>query len=97
MVGQPLGGRYDTVATLRLEEKSELQWELQSDAHFIAELLGYGDAEGAEQFLGISTGDGLLLEPSDRGFRSDEAMPAGDYLLIVTADGQWIVNFSPAE
>jgi hypothetical protein len=97
MLEEPIGYQYDAVVILRLEEATALQWEMQSDALFMPHLLGYGDAEGAELQLGVSTGDGLLLEPTDRGFRSDGAMPAGDYLLVVDADGNWVVTFSPTQ
>jgi hypothetical protein len=97
MLEEPIGYQYDAVVTLRLEEATAIQWEMRSDALFLPYLLGYGAAEGAEEQLGVSTGDGLLMEPSDRGFRSDGAMPAGDYLLVVNADGQWVVMFTPAQ
>jgi hypothetical protein len=80
MLEEPIGYQYDAVVTLRLEEATAIQWDMRSDAFFLPYLLGYGAAEGAEEQLGVSTGDGLLMEPSDRGFRSDGAMPAGDYL-----------------
>lgn len=97
MLEEPIGNQYDVVVPLRLEEETALQWEMQSDALFFGSLLGYGAADGAELQLGGSTGDGLLLEPTDRGFVSDGAMPAGDYLLVANADGNWVVEFTPAQ
>jgi hypothetical protein len=37
------------------------------------------------------------FEPGNRGFRSDSALPAGDYLLVVNADGRWAVRFTPID
>lgn len=97
LVGRPIGGEHDAVGNVHLDRDSELQWEMQTDGSFFsAELLGYGDGEGTEQFLGILQG-GLAFEPGNRGFRSDGVMPAGDYLLIVDADGEWAVSFTAAE
>ena len=61
-----------------------------------AKLVGYGDAQGTEQFLGFVQGN-LGFAPGKHGFRSDAAMPAGDYLLVVDADGPWVVTFSSAQ
>jgi hypothetical protein len=68
-----------------------------SDGLFLqGHLLGYGDAEGAEQFLGVVT-QGLTLEPGKKGLRTDDVMPAGDYLLVVEADGPWAYEFTRVE
>jgi hypothetical protein len=96
LLSTPIGGEHDTVGTVHLDHESELQWEMQTNGSFFsAELLGYGDAEGTEQFLGILQG-GFAFEPGKPGFRSDGVMPAGDYLLIVDADGEWAVSFTAA-
>jgi hypothetical protein len=97
LVGRPIGGKYDIVGNVHLDRESELQWEMQTNGSlFSAELLGFGDAQGTEQQLGVLT-QGLALEPGNHGFRSDGVMPAGDYLLIVEADGTWSVSFTATE
>jgi hypothetical protein len=97
LIGRPIAGEHDTVGTVHLDRARELQWEMQTNgAFFSAELLGYGDAEGSRQFLGMLQG-GLAFEPGRRGFRSAGVMPTGDYLLIVDADGEWVVSFTAAE
>jgi hypothetical protein len=96
MFEQPIVGTDDNIGKVHLSKESELKWEMQSDAPMMsAKLVGYGDAQGTEQFLGIVQG-GLEFAPGAHGFRSDAAMPAGDYLLVVDADGRWVVTFSPA-
>jgi hypothetical protein len=94
---KPIGGRYDSIAKMHLSEASELKWEMQSDAPFLrAKLVGYGDAEGTEQFLGIVQG-AIGFAPGKHGFRSDGVMPAGDYLLVVDSDNRFLITFSLAE
>src|SRR5829696_7253808 len=91
------GGEGDNVVPVHIAEETEVRWEMQTDGPFLsAQLLGFGDAEGTEQFLGILQG-GLAFEPSNRGFRSDSALPGGDYLLVVDADGRWAVRFFPID
>jgi hypothetical protein len=85
---QPLQGEGDVVGKVRLEEAAVLQWEMASEGLYLqGHLLGYREAEGAEQFLGVLAG-GVVAEPGKIGLRSDDEMPAGDYLLIVEADGR---------
>ena len=95
MFEKPIVGRYDNIGKVHLAEESEIKWKMQSDAPMMsAKLVGYGDAEGTEQFLGIVQGS-LGFAPGKHGYRSDAPMPAGDYLLVVDADGRWVVKFSP--
>lgn len=96
MFEKPIVGRYDNIAKVHLAEESGIKWQMQTDAPMmIAKLVGYEDAEGTEQFLGILQGP-LELGPGRHGFRSDAPMPAGDYVLVVDADGRWGIKFSPA-
>jgi hypothetical protein len=96
MFEKPIVARYDNIAKVHLAEESEIKWQMQTDAPMMsAKLVGYGEAEGTEQFLGIVQG-ALELGPAKHGFRSDAPMPAGDYVLVVDADGRWGIKFSPA-
>jgi len=93
---KPIVARDDGIGKVHLSEESDIKWQMQTDAPMMsAKLVGYGEAEGTEQFLGILQGP-LQLGPGKHGFRSDAPMPAGDYLLVVDADGQWAIKFSPA-
>ena len=97
LFGQVIEGDGDTVGTVHISEATEVRWEMQTDgAFFTARLLGFNDAEGARQSLGVLTG-GLVLEPGNRGLRSDSALLEGDYLLIVDADGRWAMRFEPID
>lgn len=90
-----IGGRGDDVVPVQIAEETAVRWQMQTDGlSVMAELLGFGAAEGAEQFLGILQGE-FAFGPGKRGFRSDSALPAGDYLLVVDADGRWAVQFKP--
>ena len=81
MFGEPIQGTYDQIGKVHLSTESELKWKMQSEAPLMsAKLVGYGDAQGTEQFLGVQGGNGAGFAPGTRGFRSDAAMPAGDYL-----------------
>jgi len=92
-----LQGEGDVVGKVHLQEAAALEWEMASDGPFLrGHLMGYGEAEGAEQFLGIVQG-GLIFEPGKNGLRTDDTLPAGDYLLIVDADGRWGYEFTRAQ
>jgi hypothetical protein len=95
MFEQPIVSRYDNIGKVYLDHESTIKWQMQSEAPMMtAKLVGYGDAQGTEQFLGIVEG-ALQMGPGKHGFVSDAPMPAGDYLLVVDADGRWVVKFSP--
>jgi hypothetical protein len=95
MFEEPIVGRYDNIAKVHLADESEIKWEMGSEApRMEGHLVGFGDAAGTEQFLGIVQGP-IGFAPGDYGFRSDGTMPAGDYLLVVDADGRWAITFSP--
>jgi hypothetical protein len=97
LFGEAIGGNGDDIGTVHLAEESEVRWEMETNGLFFsAELLGFGDAQGTELFLGVLSG-GVAVQPGKRGFRSDSALPAGDYLLIVDADGPWAVRFRPID
>jgi hypothetical protein len=97
LLGRPLTAVGDLVVQVHLDRGAELEWEMQTERIFFAKLLGYGDVEGTEQLLGGVSGEGVGFAPGDRGFRSDGVMPAGDYLLVVDADGEWVIEFTAAE
>jgi hypothetical protein len=68
MFEQPIVGTDDNIGKVHLSKESELKWEMQSDAPMMsAKLVGYGDAQGTEQFLGIVQG-GLEFAPARTGF-----------------------------
>jgi hypothetical protein len=93
LVGERISGSGDTVRAVHLDQETELLWEMQTDGLFLlGQLLGYGEAEGAAQFLGILQG-GFLFQPGDRGLRTDAPLPAGNYLLVIDADRQWEFTF----
>ena len=39
----------------------------------------------------------FIFEPGKNGLRTDDTLPAGDYLLIVDADGRWGYEFTRAQ
>ena len=90
-------GSGDAVRTLRLERESDLGWEMRSSGYFLsASLIGYNEAEGAEQQLGAVSPQFSFM-PSSKGFRTEAPLPAGDYLLVVDADADWSVEFARLE
>jgi len=94
---EAIQGSGDLVGKLHLAKATAMTWEMASNGPFVSgHLLGYGDAAGAEQFLGILQG-GFIFEPGKSGLRTDEVLPAGNYLIIVDGDSDWAFDFSSVE
>jgi hypothetical protein len=93
LLGRVISGYGDAVRTVRLDRRTSLEWEMQHDGLVLfADLLGYNDAEGVEQGLGVLQGQ-FIMAPSEKGLVSDEPLPAGDYLISANADGNWAFLF----
>jgi hypothetical protein len=97
LLGDVISGDGDAVRAVHLDRETGLEWEMQTDGPFLqGNLLGYDEADGVEEFLGILQG-GFLFEPGNSGLRTEQALPAGKYLLVVEADGAWDFAFNPSE
>jgi hypothetical protein len=84
-----ISGRGATVVRLRSSEDLEpiVRARHRGQSNFIVDLIGYGDLDGSIfLFNEIGTFQGETLA---------DAMPAGDYLLAVQADGPWTIRFIP--
>jgi hypothetical protein len=94
---EAIQGTGDLVGKLHLANATAMAWEIASEGPYVSgHLLGYNEAEGAEQFLGILQG-GLVFEPGKNGLKTDDVLPAGDYLIVVDADADWGFRFTSTE
>ena len=82
-------GRGPRVVKMRAEDDLQpiVTVRHRGQSNFAVELHGYGDTQGTELLVNeIGNYEGETLV---------DDMPAGSYLLAVTADGPWTVTFSP--
>jgi hypothetical protein len=97
LLGDVISGDRDVVRAVHLDRETGLEWEMQTDGLVLqGNLLGYDEADGVEQFLGILQ-QGFIFAPGNSGLRTEQALPAGDYLLVVDAYGAWDFAFTPSE